>query len=347
MGRGRHVLASLPLVQLVLGACSGSESPTAVIDPVYEDPCRFFPADGCSDNGECHGDAAGEPVCLCQPGYHGDACEVCEGGFHLDSHSLCVSDRGCAGQDTDPCGDNGQCFDMSGVLACNCKVGYGGPRCTLCADGFALVDGVCRPDKRGPSTRDGGTTIDETASLWDAGRSDSRTDAGPKMDAGSEPQVCTSEQTTRLSFDGLTGFPTDENQCNAEVALRLPELIARSRIGSSTGYVWLCSKSKRESLGLSSSHIELEASPDQLAQIAFPSKAEAVRFDYGAPESALSLDVLVNDTAVQTIDVPQFGKGSITLEMAQPSTNIALRSRTPFRQNIAIDNLEYKHQQCQ
>lgn len=341
------VLLALLTFAALLFACSGSESPTAVIDPVYEDPCRFFPADGCSNNGECHGNEAGQPVCLCQPGYHGDACEVCEGGFHLDSRELCVSDRGCTGQETDPCGENGQCFDMSGVLACKCKSGYGGPRCTLCADGFALSEGVCRPDKRGANVRDGGAFVTENPQDGGRGPIMSGMDGGLKGDASTTPTVCTSQQTTLLSFDGLAGFPDDANVCTAGVDLKLPELTARSRVGSKSGYVWLCSGSKPESLGLATSHIELEASPDQVAQIAFPYDASWMRFDYGAPQGALSLDVMINGAAVRTIDVPQFGKGTVTVEMAQPSTSIVLRSRTNFSQNIAIDNLEYKHQQCQ
>jgi Laminin EGF domain len=356
MPNGRRLFAlrqwSAWLLLTVVALCSACSDPegTRIVEPAYEDPCRFFGDDKCSGNGECHGNALGEPTCLCVPGYQGDGCELCEDGFHIDAQGRCVTDRGCAGQAEDPCGSDGKCVQQSGVLACACKPGYGGPRCTLCADGYARSDGLCRPDKRGPVLRDGGTANVSNASdgkSMDAGAKTN--DAGPSSEGGStlSSPVCTSQQTTTLSFDGLSGWPDLDNLCNADKDLVLPELTMQSRVGSSSAYVWLCAKNTKASLGLATRHVELEVAAAELAQITFPHAVSSLSFDYGAPESALSLEVLVNDVSVKTIEAAQYEKGTLSLQLGQPTARITLRSRTLYRQNVAIDNLNYTYAQCQ
>jgi hypothetical protein len=338
-------------------ACSDREN-AQIVEPTFTDPCRFFPSDGCSGNGECHGDDQGVPACLCAVGYGDDNCSTCEEGFHLDARGLCVTDRTCAEQPANPCGAYGQCVDASGVLSCRCKPGYGGPRCTLCADGYArAADGLCRPDRRGPRPLDGGSaraaearSADDASSRQDAGPagfdSGSGGEAGTTKDAAVHSGSCTSQQLTTLSFDGLAGWPEQENQCNADTDLELPEITLRSRVGSPSAYVWLCASNRVAVMGLSTPHIVLEAGPTQAAQIMLPHGTSSLRFDYAAPESALALELLVDDTRVQMLDAALYGKGTVSLQLAQPTTMIALRSRTEYRQNIAIDNLEYQYKNC-
>ena len=340
-------------LSVLVHACAEPE-PAEVVEPVYSDPCHFFPADGCSNNGECHGNELGEPICLCKVGYGSSNCGVCEEGFHLDSRALCVTDRLCSEQPSDPCGADGECVNMSGVLSCDCEKGYGGPRCSLCANGYARAsDGKCAPDTRGPKSLDGGRAASQTerdATASDGDASGSSMDGGSASEAGSKPgpAVCTSQQTTTLGFEGLNGWSSDVDQCNSSAELKLPEVTLRSRVGSPAAYVWRCGSSSKTSLGMSTQYVVLEAGPMQVAQIVLPYGASSLRFDYAAPESApLALDMLVDDAVVRTVEAASLAKGAVALDFGKPTSTISLRSRSAYRQNIAIDNLEYKYQKCE
>src|SRR5262245_46559369 len=119
----------------LLAGCDSATPPShvPVISPVYGDPCRYSE---CSTHGQCAAADAGGPFCLCDVGYAGARCEVCEPGFHLDALNRCAPDRSCAAQASNPCGTHGGCDDRTGVIACECDLGYEGPRCTLCASGY-------------------------------------------------------------------------------------------------------------------------------------------------------------------------------------------------------------------
>jgi hypothetical protein len=52
------------------------------------------------------------------------------------------------------CSDHGTCEDSTGVIACNCAPGYGGPTCSTCYPGYSPTDaGTCEPGQTcGPSS---------------------------------------------------------------------------------------------------------------------------------------------------------------------------------------------------
>lgn len=195
-----------------VGACDGDEKTTSLVDPVYEDPCRYFPDDGCSNHGQCHGDERSQPVCACDVGYRGERCDSCEPGFHVDFRGLCISDRSCAEQPQNPCGSQGSCVDDRGVLSCDCTDGYGGPRCTLCADGYArdpggscsLRIGGTMPDASLP--RDAQTPLD--ASVVDADAMLSALDAVVTLpDAAPTPQDATLSDADATALDAAPPAP--------------------------------------------------------------------------------------------------------------------------------------------
>ncbi len=131
--------ATVLLLALLTGfaaACGGSDAApkkAAVVIPVFGDPCRNDP---CAAHGACVPAKGGGPACMCDPGYGGTLCERCDTGFHLDAKNRCVPSKSCADQDPNPCAPHGSCNDSAGVIACDCDLGYAGPRCDLCASGY-------------------------------------------------------------------------------------------------------------------------------------------------------------------------------------------------------------------
>jgi hypothetical protein len=133
MAAHRRTWLSAALVCALLPACHDSADRATVIDPVYEDPCRFT---SCSDHGLCMATEQGTPECLCDVGYATSSCAHCEPDFHIDARGRCASDRACAELSSNPCGLYGSCDDSLGVIGCHCDPAYEGPRCTLCKTGY-------------------------------------------------------------------------------------------------------------------------------------------------------------------------------------------------------------------
>lgn len=363
-----------------LDGCGDDEKTAKIVEPVFVDPCRFFPADGCSGNGQCHANSASEPMCLCNVGYEGASCERCEQGFHADARNRCVTDRSCAEQPVDPCGDHGMCLQESGVITCGCEAEYGGPRCTLCADGYTRdSEDSCVVDTRGPRAvqpraMDASVTSPADAGLPDATPLDaSPLDASP-LDASppdaSPPDASLPDAspldaslpdatppdaapqcilvTTKLDFDDQSAWPSSANQCEPTKELVLKGVTLRSRVGASTATVWVCAQNTLQQ-GLNTKHVELEAAPVETAQLSFVRPISTLSFEYAAGIVALSLDVLADGVVVQVIELPANRKGRATIQLTKPATTVALRSRTLYRQTIAIaiDNIEYQQLQCQ
>lgn len=94
----------------------------------------------CGSRGECADRTDGERVCLCQPGYTGNACASCADGYQdHDGDGVCAPSCGvanvyCQGLQT--------CSDESGLARCTCIEGRSGPECEECAPGY-------RPDLTG------------------------------------------------------------------------------------------------------------------------------------------------------------------------------------------------------
>jgi hypothetical protein len=152
--------------------------------------------------------------------------------------------------------------------------------------------------------------------------------------------------TTTLGFEKMSSWPTLDNQCDALGELTQGPLTMKSRVGSTSGYVWACARRTSYPQAIDSPHIELEAAALATAQLSFPLPVYSIRFDYGAPKGALALDVLVDSNTVQTIDLAKFGRAKFELQLSAPATLIALRSRSAYLQTIAIDNLEFQSDQC-
>lgn len=85
----------------------------------------------CGEHGTC-ADRDGSPVCLCDEGWTGEACDACAPGYQLD-YNQCVLDA-CLGVE---CG-HGECTAVTGVPLCLCETGYAGESCDVCADGYVM-----------------------------------------------------------------------------------------------------------------------------------------------------------------------------------------------------------------
>jgi Laminin EGF domain len=339
-----HALRSALAVRLVvltagLVQSCDSEGSAKVVQPAYPDPCRFFAPDSCSGNGECHADTLGEPVCLCAPGYGGVACDTCEDGFHRDARDLCISDRSCPELTGELCASVGVCRDDDGVISCLCARGYGGPRCTLCANDYARdVSGACAPDARGPRPGEPGPN-DEP---------DEAEQCAPGLTRVDGQCVGTPSCMTTVAFEKGAGFPNTDNTCVAVDEMVMPQLSLHSRAteDDDPSYVWQCANFWSK-FGLASQHVELEAGPTQTAEMVFPSPITSLRFDAAGSLTPLSVDVLANGVPVSQIEQEQYKPSEVTLEMTSPTTRVTLRSRTLYVQNIAIDNVSYRAANCE
>jgi hypothetical protein len=123
------------LLGALLAACGGGGARLGT-------PCE---PDPCSGHGTC--DASGdEPVCTCDPGYDGDACDDCADGYQdHDGDGDCAAD--CNTVDLD-CPLHMSCDDSTGEATCVCDSGYTGDTCDDCDAGYQDHDGdgTCRPD---------------------------------------------------------------------------------------------------------------------------------------------------------------------------------------------------------
>lgn len=89
----------------------------------------------CNCNG--HADSCEEDTgrCICQHNTEGENCELCARGYYGNSLEGTPDDcKPC------PCPDRGACIqlgaDEESVVCIECPLGYGGPRCDLCSDGY-------------------------------------------------------------------------------------------------------------------------------------------------------------------------------------------------------------------
>jgi formylglycine-generating enzyme required for sulfatase activity len=107
-------------------------------------------ANTCSGHGACTL-TGGVLSCTCVEGYTGTNCQDCAADFHLNAAGLCVADEVCA--DADPCGAHGTCVDTTGVIVCECAIGYTGTTCNACYPGYhdngsgvCVLDEQCMPN---------------------------------------------------------------------------------------------------------------------------------------------------------------------------------------------------------
>ncbi len=99
----------------------------------------------CGDHGMCDA-SGGQPMCACDQGYTGDACDQCADGFQdNDADGTCAPTCDTAGLD---CGDHGTCDDTSGAAVCVCDPRFDGAACDQCAAGYQDndADGTCAPN---------------------------------------------------------------------------------------------------------------------------------------------------------------------------------------------------------
>ncbi|HKY38017.1 MAG TPA: fibrinogen-like YCDxxxxGGGW domain-containing protein [Polyangiaceae bacterium] len=117
------------------GSSGGAAGSAAAPDPCLQSPCL--------NGGRCIATLAGSFVCLCEPGYRGDTCEV--------AFDNC---------NPDPCLNGGTCFDGGNTAFCDCPDGYEGATCErehddcldlpcqnggICMDGAQTRTCMCQP----------------------------------------------------------------------------------------------------------------------------------------------------------------------------------------------------------
>lgn len=79
----------------------------------------------CSGNGVCE-DSSGSPMCTCDVGWTGTACDTCAAGRRDDGRGDCTIEQTCR---ADTCSGHGACDDSAGVTVCACDEGYTGQSC--------------------------------------------------------------------------------------------------------------------------------------------------------------------------------------------------------------------------
>ncbi|XP_067003262.1 laminin subunit gamma-1 [Anabrus simplex] len=93
----------------------------------------FSPCVPCNCNGHADICDAETGRCICQHNTAGDNCDRCARGYY--GNALQGTQYDCK---LCPCPNNGPCLQIEeDIIVClECPVGYGGPRCDLCSDGY-------------------------------------------------------------------------------------------------------------------------------------------------------------------------------------------------------------------
>lgn len=128
----------------MMGGCgqdsSGGDSP--YIQDADEPDVVDEESNSCTD--ECVNGSCADGACLCATGYAGPTCDVCAPEYQdLENDGRC-SPR-CSVAELD-CGDNEVCDDRDGTAVCVCDVGYTGPDCSSCVEGFVDEGQGCRAE---------------------------------------------------------------------------------------------------------------------------------------------------------------------------------------------------------
>jgi hypothetical protein len=273
-----------------------------------------------------------EIACQCLPAYAGSDCSECASGHHA-TEGDCAADETC---EPDTCPEHATCSIVGGEATCKCQVGYAAPNCTECASGYYAAGGGCVPEE----TCSPAACPEHANCVVVNGRTECPCKPGW---SGAQCTLCGDIGSESVAFESASGWPTAANTCSTRAELSLSRLTLHSQQGA--GSVMLCAPSSFN--GLTTPHVELEASSTLTAQLIFARPVISLSFDYAARLTGLSLEVLADGSAARTLELPRKSKGTVTLELATPAAIIALRSRTNVLQQVGVDNIVYHFEQCQ
>jgi hypothetical protein len=295
---------------------------------VADETCR---ANSCPQHAGCSV-VEREVLCQCLPAHAGSDCTECASGFHTAAGD-CAPDETC---EPDSCPEHATCRIVSGAAACECHVGYAAPDCTACGSGYHAAGDSCAPDETcSPAACPGHANC-----VVMNGQTECHCKQGW---SGAQCNLCGDIGSESIAFGGVSGWPTALDTCSTRTELSVSQLTLRSRQGS--GSVLLCAPSTYN--GLTTPHVELEASSALAAQLVFAQPVISLSFDYAARLNGLSLELLADGSTVRTIELPRKSKGTVALELPTPAETIALRSRTNVLQHVGVDNIVYHFEQCQ
>lgn len=127
----------------------------------------------CGDNGDCGVNVfSGLAECECDRGYAGADCAGCASGFHWDyTLDVCLENDQCVqdGVNSSDCSGNGTCVDNSGVVVCECNVGWTGTACDVCAAGYhpsgssCVINTTCTQDGANSADCNGNGSCDDSS----------------------------------------------------------------------------------------------------------------------------------------------------------------------------------------
>lgn len=286
----------------------------------------------CPPRASCS-DAGGQARCACHVGYKGDRCDSCDTGYHAVGDA-CVADQKC---EPSTCTGRATCRVVNGLTDCECQTGYARPGCTACGPGYHSVNGAtCVADETCSASRCGpqGTCVVE------AGATKCTCKAGW---SGDRCETCVNLSTQTIDFQTGDGWATANDSCASSPALMTGLLTARSRAGK--GNVLFCAPSSFNGIG--TRHVELEAIADAPADLTFALPIVELSFDYGTRLTDLTLDVLADGVMVRSIHLDKKSKSSLSLQLSPAAKVITLRTSSIYIQNVGIDNVIFKVQQCQ
>ena len=327
------LLASMAL------ACQDKTIATSFVEPALGNACLHLE---CGEHGSCTLAETGDPRCSCTTGFTGDRCQFCAASFHRDAKGHCVPDRFCAEQPEDPCGSHGKCDDHEGVIACDCDIGYEGPRCELCASSY----GRDRYDDCLLLTLSGGNAGSPgLGPLLGAGGQGplSNTDGGAPPQTNPPPISDGPCVTGELGFDDAVGFPTTSNTCLSSAGTMALGGMSLTSTGGA-GTVWKCAANTF--YRLDSNHVALELSPGASAGLEFHSAITALSFDWAARLGAVSTSVLADGKVIASLAQPENGKTAVAFTFSTPITHIEFRDLSAVNAQIAIDNISYEAAGC-
>lgn len=329
------------------------------VEPVFEDPCHAF---DCGGQGVCSGETGPTgPSCVCDDGYRGPHCEACDSGYHRNFEALCVPDKYCEDQTPDPCGSHGECRDDDGVISCACATGYEGPRCRLCAPGYAPHDAdeclqkvisngaattapaFCDPmtcSNHGQCHEDDGILACECYPGY-VGSNCDQCNSGYERPAGVDQCVLIATCEAAVCggcvvFDGEPDFPEHPDVCNSSRDIQVPGVTVWSLGGDGT--TWLCSMSSR--YDMPTDHVGLDAGALQPAELTFDSPIVSVSFAY-VPWDDAPIEVLADGEAVTTFKAMRYVKASLKVDFKEPVSVVGLRSQDEFSHTIVVDDIVY------